>query len=142
ASPAGRRNLAFSKRDSRWSLPRTLVRGGNDIKRDGNDKKTHWSGMTSHLKLRILRLEHNKGPAVARNRGAKAARGKFLLFLDSDVQVFPDTLKNLAKIYQNDPDIVAVTGVWVKEQKTRDFFPNFKALRDWSYWINERDVGG
>jgi hypothetical protein len=42
----------------------------------------------------------------------------------------------------DDPDIVAVTGVWVKEQKTKAFFPNFKALRDWSYWINERDKSG
>ncbi len=92
--------------------------------------------------FRVVRLKKNKGPAAARNRGAAAARGKFLVFLDSDVEVFPDTLKNLAAIYLDDPDVVAVTGVWTKEQRTRTFFPNFKALRDWSYWINERDVGG
>ncbi len=32
-----------------------------------------------------------------------------------------------------------MTGVWDKKQKSRKFFPKFKALRDWSYWINERD---
>lgn len=96
----------------------------------------------SRFPLRVIRLERNMGPAVARNRGAKAARGKFILFLDSDVEVFLDALHNLAKIYHDDPDIVAVTGVWVKEQKSRAFFPNFKALRDWSYWINERDKSG
>lgn len=95
------------------------------------------SGMT-----RIIHLRHNKGPAIARNRGAAAARGKFLVFLDGDVEVFPDTLANIAKIYREDPDIVALTGVWVKEQKSHDFFPNFKALRDWSYWIHERDQSG
>ncbi len=92
--------------------------------------------------LRIVRLELNRGPAVARNRGAKAARGKFLVFMDSDVEAFADTLANIAAIFRDDSDIVALTGVWVKEQKSHAFFPNFKALRDWSYWINERDKSG
>lgn len=92
--------------------------------------------------LRIVRLPTNKGPAIARNRGVEKARGDFVVFLDGDVEVFPDTLSEIAKIYDDDPDIVALTGVWVKEQRSRDFFPNFKALRDWSYWINERDKSG
>ncbi len=93
------------------------------------------------VQLRIHR-QTNAGPAVARNRGAKLAKGKFIVFLDSDVELFPDTLHNLAKIFIEDPDVVALTGVWVKEQKSYSFFPNFKALRDWSYWINERDKSG
>ncbi len=92
--------------------------------------------------IRLVSFPHNKGPAVARNTGAKYARGKFLLFLDGDVRLFPDTLANIAKIYTEDPDIVALTGVWTKEQKSKHFFPNFKALRDWSYWINEKDING
>jgi glycosyltransferase involved in cell wall biosynthesis len=92
--------------------------------------------------LKLIRLPHNRGPAAARNRGSKVARGKFLVFLDSDIRLFPDTLHNLAAIYREDPDVVALTGVWVKEQETAEFFPNFKALRDWSYWINERDKSG
>ncbi len=92
--------------------------------------------------LELIRLKRNMGPAVARNRGAQVARGKFLVFLDSDVEVFSDTLAQIAKIYTDDPDIVALTGVWVKDQRSRAFFPNFKALRDWSYWINERDKSG
>lgn len=94
------------------------------------------------LGMTAIRQRTNRGPAAARNKGAKAARGEFLLFLDSDVELFRDTLKNLAAIYKDDEDIVAVTGVWVKDQKTDKFFPNFKALRDWSYWINERDKSG
>jgi glycosyltransferase involved in cell wall biosynthesis len=92
--------------------------------------------------LKIIRMKINKGPAAARNRGAKEARGKFLVFVDSDIELLPDTLFNLSKVYQSDPDVVALTGVWMKEQKSTDFFPNFKALRDWSYWINERDKSG
>lgn len=92
--------------------------------------------------LRTIRLQANLGPAAARNRGAQAAKGKFLVFLDSDVELLPDALHNLWQIYKEDPDIVAVTGVWLKDQKTKKFFPNFKALRDWSYWIHERDKSG
>lgn len=92
--------------------------------------------------LRVETLPKNMGPAVARNRGVRVARGKFVVFADSDVEFFPDTLHNLYKIYKDDPDVVAVTGVWVKEQRSTAFFPNFKALRDWSYWINERDKSG
>ena len=92
--------------------------------------------------IRIVHLPHNKGPAIARNRGVAAAKGEFVVFLDGDVEVFPDTLFEISKIYRDDPDIVALTGVWVKAQKSKKFFPNFKALRDWSYWINERDKSG
>ena len=88
------------------------------------------------------KVKRNYGPAIARNRGVEAARGEFVVFLDGDVEVFPDTLSEIARVYQDDPDVVALTGVWVKEQKSKDFFPNFKALRDWSYWINERDKSG
>ena len=90
----------------------------------------------------IIVLTKNRGPAAARNRGVAESKGKFIVFLDSDVVLFPDALANLAKIYTDDPDVTAVTGVWVKEQRTNAFFPNFKALRDWSYWINERDKSG
>ncbi len=97
---------------------------------------------TKNFQLRTVRLQTNRGPAIARNRGVERAKGTFVVFLDGDVEVFPDTFAQIAKIFRDDPDVLALTGVWVKEQKSKDFFPNFKALRDWSYWINERDKSG
>lgn len=97
---------------------------------------------TGQKTIRVVTLKTNRGPAVARNRGVNAAKGEFVVFLDGDVEVFPDTLREIAKVFVDDPDVVALTGVWVKDQKSKDFFPNFKALRDWSYWINERDKSG
>lgn len=88
------------------------------------------------------RLKKNSGPAKARNAGAKLAQGKILLFLDSDVRLYKNTLGEIAHCFQKDPDLYAMTGVWNKTQKTKKFFPRFKALRDWSYWINERDQRG
>lgn len=92
--------------------------------------------------VRIIRNKRNLGPAGARNNAAKLAKGTVLLFLDSDVEVYSDTLSNVAKRFQEDNDLTAITGVWDKEQRTERFFPQFKALRDWSYWTNERDSDG
>lgn len=93
-------------------------------------------------KVQIIRLPVNRGPAAARNAAAKRAKGHVLVFLDADVTAYPDTLKNVAQKFMDDADLTALTGVWDKYQKTKSFFPQFKALRDWSYWTNERDSGG
>lgn len=89
-------------------------------------------------KIQFYKLNKNHGPAYARNFGAKKATGEVLLFLDSDVVVLPGTLKEVIKIFKEDKYRVAATGVWDKKQESQKFFPKFKALRDWSYWINER----
>lgn len=90
------------------------------------------------LRIRIIALRKNKGPAHARNIGADLAQGNILFFLDSDVVLFSRSLTELLKSF-DDPDVHALTGVWDKKQQSKGFFPQFKALRDWSYWINERD---
>lgn len=92
--------------------------------------------------VQIVRLPVNRGPAAARNAAAKKAKGEVLVFLDSDVTVYPDTLGTIAKKFTDDADLTALTGVWDKAQQSKAFFPQFKALRDWSYWINERDSEG
>ncbi len=92
--------------------------------------------------IRIVRLTRNKGPAAARNAAAKRANGQVLVFLDSDVTVYPDTLAKIAAKFKEDHDLTAITGVWDKHQKTKAFFPQFKAIRDWSYWTNERERDG
>jgi len=94
------------------------------------------------LTITFVRLSRNRGPAGARNEAAKKAHGKVLVFLDSDVEVYPDTLKRIAEKFKKDQDLTALTGVWDKEQRTNRFFPQFKAMRDWSYWTNERDSDG
>ena len=99
-----------------------------------NRKKTY--------RLRVVRLTRNRGPAAARNAASKKAKGEVLVFLDSDVTVYSDTLAKIAVKFKKDHDLTAITGVWDKHQKTKAFFPQFKALRDWSYWTNERDRDG
>ncbi len=92
--------------------------------------------------VQIVRLPINRGPAAARNAAAKLSRGRVLVFLDADVTVYPDTLTNIAQKFTEDADLTALTGVWDKHQRSHDFFPQFKAMRDWSYWTHERDHDG
>ncbi|OGG11933.1 hypothetical protein A2Z00_03885, partial [Candidatus Gottesmanbacteria bacterium RBG_13_45_10] len=114
---------------------------------DGSNEQLTVNNLQIHRKKRtfplcVVRLTRNRGPAAARNAAAKKAQGTVLVFLDSDVQVYPDTLKKIAEKFKEDHDLTAITGVWDKHQKSQNFFPQFKALRDWSYWTNERDRDG
>lgn len=90
------------------------------------------------FKIKILVLKKNVGPAKARNLGAKKAKGKYLLFLDGDVELKSQTLANVFKLIGNNK-IKAFTGIWDYHQKSTSFFPQYKALRDWSYWFAERE---
>jgi|SoiMethySBSTD1v2_1073268.scaffolds.fasta_scaffold14015_6 GT2 family glycosyltransferase len=47
--------------------------------------------------LRLLRMERNDGPCPARNRALAEARTRWVLQLDSDVLVRPDTLERLVE---------------------------------------------
>lgn len=87
--------------------------------------------------LSTIVVKINVGPAKARNLGVKQARGQFVLFFDSDVILKKKTLNNAYQLVLK-KKLKAFTGIWDWRQNTNKFFPQFKALRDWSYWFVER----
>src|SRR3990172_10119851 len=67
-----------------------------------------WVKSHKRISIRTLQLKKNMGPAHARNVGVKYARGKIVLFLDSDVCVYPLTLFELISSFEHDPDLYAL----------------------------------
>lgn len=61
---------------------------------------------TSHAPVRVLRQSH-RGPAAARNRGARDAAGEVLIFLDNDCLVPPDFVGRHLEVLRANP------GCWV-----------------------------
>lgn len=54
--------------------------------------------------VRVLQMDENRGPTVARNAGFRAARGDLVLFLDDDVAPRPDCASALARAFEEHPD--------------------------------------
>lgn len=59
--------------------------------------------------VKVIRLEKNSGPGVARNTGAAAATGEILAFTDSDCVAPPDWLERIVGALDA-PGVVAATG--------------------------------
>ena len=67
--------------------------------------------------VELLRNEHSRGPAAARNLGAAAATTEFIAFVDSDCEVTASWLDTLLPLFEDPlvavvaPRIVALNGV-------------------------------
>lgn len=79
----------------------------------------------------VIRLEKNSGPSCARNQGAKATSADILFFIDSDVILNNDALRETFNFYQ-DEKIQAVIGMYAKEPANKSFFYEYMAL--WKYY--------
>jgi len=64
--------------------------------------------------VRVIR-QANAGPAVARNRGAEAALGRFLVFIDADCEAEPGWLTHMLARFA-DPEVIAVKGAYRTKQ--------------------------
>ncbi len=51
----------------------------------------------------FIRNEKNLGPTASRNRGAKLADGEYIVFLDNDILLRPDTPQKLISFMDNNP---------------------------------------
>lgn len=77
---------------------------------------------------RCIRLDECRGPALARNAGADAARGSLLVFLDSDVIVHPGALRTLVGRLTADESLAAVFGSYDDDPRAGNLLSQFRNL--------------
>ncbi|HET7291815.1 MAG TPA: glycosyltransferase family 2 protein [Vicinamibacteria bacterium] len=76
---------------------------------------------------RVSRSEARAGPAEARNRGAREAKGDLLVFLDADCRVHADTLSRLTAPFE-DPTVAAAFGSYDRRPEARTWVSLYKNL--------------
>lgn len=68
------------------------------------------------------------GPGRARNAGAARARGTWLVFIDADVRVHPDTLERFRAVTRSSEDVVAVFGAYDDRPEAQGIVSQFRNL--------------
>lgn len=61
----------------------------------------------TNLNIKVLRSPNNKGPAAARNLGAKHAEFEYLCFLDSDDELISGYFTDVLTFLKNNPTMLA-----------------------------------
>lgn len=97
------------------------------------------------IKFRILHHEQNRGLSAARNTGIDAAKGDYILFIDSDDIISNDCVQKLMAPILKDNSIDIVHGQWmvfsdncsmvlpqIRNQKSVDLFPR-ETVRNFFY---------
>ena len=78
--------------------------------------------------VELLSTGRRRGPAFARNLGAKAASGDILLFLDSDVCVHDTTIPAICGSFDADPELDALIGSYDDNPQAPDFISQYRNL--------------
>ena len=93
-----------------------------------DDASTEDIAGVAGLGIRQFRLAKNSGPGAARNYGARYASGEVLLFVDADVVVAPGTIKRVACLFAEHPDVAAVFGSYDARPTARGLVSQYRNL--------------
>jgi hypothetical protein len=100
---------------------------------DGSDESTKTKLKSLNSKIDLVITQENKGVSVARNRGIAAAKGSFIMILDSDDYYEKDFCEKAIRVFHDRPDVKLVTchARWFQsENDYRNFEPPGGDLKD------------
>jgi GT2 family glycosyltransferase len=93
------------------------------------------AGYSDRPNIRVIQLETQQGPSIARNRGVAEATGDVVFFIDADVLVHPDTFETGINVLRADPDIAAVFGSYDDQPGHGAFISQYRNL--YHHWIHQ-----
>lgn len=65
--------------------------------------------------LKYLRNPRERSAAVARNVGVENASDNILLFLDSDMVLYPEFIEKILEVFEDNPNALGVQGLYIEE---------------------------
>jgi glycosyltransferase involved in cell wall biosynthesis len=86
-----------------------------------------------------MRIDGPGGPARARNRGAQSVGSPYLVFIDADVCVHPDTLTLFAEVFARDPKVDAIVGSYDDAPAYPSFISQYKNL--FHHYVHQHNYG-
>ena len=97
--------------------------------------------LEGHPQVKVIRQE-NQGMATARNRGLDAAQGDYILFIDSDDELMPHALSNLASQINGEDIIGFGSSIYNEETQTITHYPlhttHYTLHTGWDYFNRHR----
>lgn len=84
--------------------------------------------LVTEFGYQLLVNDTSKGPAYARNRGAKQAKGKLVFFMDADVTINEHTIPRIISFFNDNPKIDAVIGSYDDTPFAPNFLSQYKNL--------------
>jgi glycosyltransferase involved in cell wall biosynthesis len=86
-----------------------------------------------------FRISGPGGPARARNRGVGLVRGRYAVFVDSDVCIHKDALTHFASDFAADPTVQAVIGSYDDAPAKQNFLSQYKNL--FHHYVHQQASG-
>ena len=80
-------------------------------------------------KVKLIKNRENKGFAAANNIGIKKSKGKYLLLLNSDTLVLPDSLEEMVKFMDRTPEAGVVGGKLLNPDGSLQSFGRGRSLK-------------
>jgi hypothetical protein len=99
------------------------------------------AGIARRYGARLLEMDRQRGPAIARNRGAEAARGEVLFFTDADVVLHPNAISRAVETLRSDAGLAAVFGSYDASPKHSSFVSRYRNLyHHWNHQLGQEDA--